>query len=106
MGVSAGALGTGAVISVIGAVVLLFGLGLFASGPLFTAEHSSESGFLGTSQRSSSSASLNLMPVLGLVLVVIGAVVLLAGLRGVMHSFERGKEREEGTRHHLTVERK
>lgn len=106
MGVSAGALGTGTVTAVVGVAVMLFGIGLFASGPLFTAEARQDSGFLGVGGSQSSSASLNLMPVLGLVLVLVGAVVLVVGLKGVMHSFERGKERDEGTRHHLTLERK
>ena len=107
MAASAGALGTGVVIAVLGAVVLLFGLGMFASGPLFTAEHQQQSSFLGLGGSStSSSASVNLMPVLGLVLVLIGAVVLLAGLKGVMNTFEKGKERDEGTKHTLITERR
>lgn len=105
MGVSAGALGTGTIAAVVGVFAMIIGVGMFASGPLFTAETSSDSGFLGVGSSQSSSASLNLMPVLGLVVVLIGAVIFLVGLKGVMHSFERGKERDEGTRHHLTVKK-
>ena len=107
MGVSAGAAGVGMGAVIIGALLMLAGTGMFMSGPLFTASHEqSTNGPLGLGGSSNSaSATLNLVPVLGLVVVLIGAVVLVIGLKGAMHSFERGKERDEGTRHHLTVKK-
>lgn len=105
MAASAGAIGTGGIMAAIGAAVLLVGVGMFMSGPIVQAEHQQNSGFLGLGGSQSSSASFNALPVMGLVLVLVGAIVLLAGLKGVMAAFERGKERDEGTRHHLTVKR-
>jgi hypothetical protein len=105
MGVSAGAAGMGMVAVVVGALLMLAGAGLFMSGPLVSASHQQDSGILGIGSSSSSSGSVNLLPVLGLVVVLIGAIVLVVGLKGTMHSFERGKERDEGTRHHLTVKK-
>lgn len=107
MGVSAGALGTGVIAMVVGALVMLAGVGMFLSGPVFSAEQTQSSqGPLGLGGSSSStSAAVNIVPVLGLLLVLIGAIILVIGLKGSMHSFERGKERDEGTRHHLTVKR-
>jgi hypothetical protein len=106
MAASAGAVGTGAVMAVVGAALLLFGLGL-AAAPLFTAsgeQHSSFLNLFGSGQ--SGSASFDALPLIGIVLVVLGAGVLLAGLKGVMHSFEKGKERDEGTKHTLVTERR
>jgi hypothetical protein len=106
MGVSAGALGTGMAAVLVGGFVMLAGVGMFLSGPLVTAHYHNSNGVLGIGGSQSASSSVNLLPVLGLVVVLVGAAILLAGLRGTMHTFERGKERDEGTRHHLTVERR
>ncbi|HEV8360999.1 MAG TPA: hypothetical protein VGR28_11145 [Candidatus Thermoplasmatota archaeon] len=106
MAVSAGALGTGMVAVIVGAFVIIAGVGMFMSGPLMSANYEqSSNGPLGLGGSSSSASStLNLAPVLGLAVVLIGAVLLVVGLQGTMLTFERGKERDEGTRHHLTVE--
>ena len=106
MAFSAGALGTSTVAAAAGVVLMILGIPLFASGPLFSTSHEENSGLLGIGGSQSSSASVNLLPVLGIVFVLIGAAVLLVGLKGAMHTFERGRERDEGTRHHLTIERK
>jgi hypothetical protein len=99
--------GTGAVIAIVGAVVLIFGIGL-AAAPVFTAtgeQHDSGPlGLFGGGQ--SGSASFNAMPIVGFVLIIVGAVMLLAGLKGAMQSFEKGKERDEGTKHTLITEKR
>ena len=106
MAASAGAVGVGGIAAVIGGMLLVAGIAMFASGPFFTAQQQNDSGIFGIGASQSASATVNLVPVLGVVLVLVGAVVLVVGLKGTMHAFDRGKERDEGTRHHLTVERK
>lgn len=94
MGVSGGAVGTGVVATGLGIALLVVGVVAFMSGPIFYAEHQENEGFLGMGGSSSSQAGVNPIPILGLVLVLVGAIVLVVGLKGTMSSFDRGKDRE------------
>lgn len=105
MGVSTGAALMGVVIAMVGFFVLMNGVVMFMDGPMVSGHTERNEGLLGIGGSSSSSGSFNPAPLLGLVLVPIGGVMLYAGLKGTMGAFERGQERAEGTRHHLTVKR-
>lgn len=96
MTVSGGAVGTGTVATGLGIAMLVVGLVLAMSGPIFHAQHQENQGVLGVGGSSSSSASLNPVPLLGYLLVLVGGIVLVVGLSGMMKSFERGKDREAG----------
>lgn len=94
MAVSGGAVGTGVVATGLGIALLVVGIVAATSGPIFYAEHQESEGFLGMGGSSSSQAGLNPIPILGYLLLLVGAIVLVVGLKGMMQSFEKGKDRE------------
>ncbi|MCA1812774.1 MAG: hypothetical protein LC624_02345 [Halobacteriales archaeon] len=106
MAASAGAVGIGGIMAVLGTVLLIAGIGMFMSGPLVTTSYQQNSGLFGIGGSQSASGSVNLVPILGLVLVVVGAVVLIVGLKGTMRAFEKGKERDEGTKQRIIHEQR
>lgn len=90
---STGAASTGAVATVIGVALLMIGALLVFTGPIAQGEAQEQSGPLGLWSESSGSASFNAIPILGFIMAIVGALVLIVGLKGLMHSFERGKDR-------------
>lgn len=94
MAVSGGAVGTGTVATGLGIAFLVVGIVLAMSGPVVFAEHEQNSGLFGIGSSSSSRGGVNPVPILGYILILMGGIVLIVGLKGMMSSFEKGKDRD------------